>query len=67
MKNSKTAWYLDGDVLLEGAVIKNSFYADRNICGFDLQGFDEDMIDREIFFDLKKAVSVCGDIPIVKV
>ena len=54
-------------MLLEGTVIKNSFYADRNCCGFDIQEFDEDMIDREIFFDLKKAVSVCGDIPVVKV
>lgn len=36
MENKKTAWYLDEDVLLEGTVIKNRFYADRNICGFDI-------------------------------
>ena len=66
MKNSKTAWYLDDDVLLEGTVIKNRFYADRNICGFDIQEFDEDMIEKEIFFDLEKAISVCGEVPIIK-
>ena len=66
MKNKKTAWYLDEDVLLEGTVIKNRFYADRNICGFDIQEFDEDMIDKEIFFDLEKAISVCGEVPIIK-
>ena len=66
MKNKKTAWYLDEDVLLEGTVIKNRFYADRNICGFDIQEFDEDMIDKEIFFDLEKAISVCGERPIIK-
>ena len=66
MKNKKTAWYLDEDVLLEGTVIKNRFYADRNICGFDIQEFDEDMIDKEIFFDLEKAISVCGEVPVIK-
>jgi len=66
MKNKKTAWYLDEDVLLEGTVIKNRFYADRNICGFDIQEFDEDMIDKEIFFSLEKAISVCGEVPIIK-
>ena len=66
MKNKKTAWYLDEDVLLEGTVIKNRFYVDRNICGFDIQEFDEDMIDKEIFFDLEKAISVCGEVPIIK-
>lgn len=66
MKNKKTAWYLDEDVLLEGTVIKNRFYADRNVCGFDIQEFDEDMIDKEIFFDLEKAISVCGEVPVIK-
>ena len=62
----KSAWYLDEDVLLEGTVIKNRFYADRNLCGFDIQEFDEDMINKEIFFDLEKAISVCGEVPIIK-
>ncbi len=66
MKNKKIAWYLDEDVLLEGTVIKNRFYADRNVCGFDIQEFDEDMIGKEIFFDLEKAISVCGEVPIIK-
>ena len=63
----KIAWYLDEDVLLEGTVIGNRFYADRNICGFAVQEFDENMIDKEIFFDLQKAISICGDTPVIKV
>jgi len=66
MKDKITAWYLDEEVLLEGTVIKNRFYADRNVCGFDIQEFDEDMIDKEVFFDLEKAISVCGEVPIIK-
>ena len=66
MENKKTAWYIDEDVLLEGTVIENRFYADRNICGFDIQEFDEEMIDKEIFFDLEKAISVCGEVTIIK-
>ena len=67
MKNKQIAWYLDEDVLLEGTVIGNRFLVDRNICGFDIQEFDEDMIDKEIFFDLEKAFSICGKIPVIKV
>ncbi len=67
MKNKQIAWYLDEDILLEGTVIGNLFLADRNICGFDIQEFDEDMIDKEIFFDLEKAFSICGKIPVIKV
>ncbi len=66
MMNKKTAWYLDEDVLLEGTVLENRFYADRNVCGFDIQEFDENMIDKEIFFDLEKAISVYGEVPIIK-
>ena len=66
MMNKKPAWYLDEDVLLEGTVLENRFYADRNVCGFDIQEFDENMIDKEIFFDLEKAISVCGEVPIIK-
>ncbi|MBQ2827898.1 MAG: hypothetical protein IJF20_01515 [Clostridia bacterium] len=65
MMNEKVAWYLDEDVLLKGKVYKNRFYPDTNKCGFSIQEFDSDMIDKEIFFDLEKAVSVCGDIPII--
>ena len=54
MKNKQIAWYLDEDILLEGTVIGNLFLADRNICGFDIQEFDEDMIDKEIFLIWKK-------------
>ena len=67
MKNKQIAWYLDENILLEGTVIGNRFLADRNICGFDIQEFDEDMIDKEIFFDLEKAFSICGKIPVIKV
>ena len=67
MKNKQVAWYLDEDILLEGTVIENRFFADRNICGFDIQEFDEGMIDKEIFFDLEKAISICGNIPVIKV
>jgi len=66
VNDKKTAWYLDEDILLEGTVIKNKFYADRNICGFDIQEFDINMIDKEIFFDLEKAISVCGELSIIK-
>ena len=60
MENKKTAWYLDEDVLLEGAVIKNRFYADRNICGFDIQEFDEDMTLEEMVLNnnMKKVGSI---------
>ena len=67
MKQEKTAWYLDEDVLLEGIVKKNRFYADSNICGFGIQEFTEDMIDKDLFFDLETAISVCGEIPIINV
>ena len=67
MKNKQVAWYLDEDILLEGTVIENRFFADQNICGFDIQEFDEDMIDKEIFFNLEKAISICGNIPVIKV
>ena len=67
MKNKQFAWYLDEDILLEGTVIETRFFADQNICGFDIQEFDEDMIDKEIFFNLEKAISICGNIPVIKV
>ena len=67
MKKKQIAWYLDEDILLEGTVIENRFLANRNICGFDIQEFDEGMIDKEIFFDLEKAISICGNIPVIKV
>ena len=66
MKSGKTAWYLDEDVLLEGTIKKNRFYPNTKLCGFYAQGFTSEMIDKEIFFDLEKAISVCGDIPIIK-
>lgn len=66
MKNSRIAWYLDEDVLLEGTVIHNRFYPDTDKCGFHVQAFDADMVDTEIFFDLDKARSVCGDIPVIR-
>ncbi len=66
MKDRKIAWYLDEDVLLEGTVKRNTFYPNADKCGFHAQGFDKDMIDKEIFFDLDKAISVCGDVPIIK-
>ncbi len=65
MKNKKVAWYLDEDVLLKGTVEKNRFYPDTNQCGFHIQEFDSNMIDKEIFFDLEKALAVCGDVPII--
>lgn len=66
MKNRKAAWYLDEDVLLEGTVRKNKFYPDTDECGFHVQAYDADMLDREIFFDLDMARSVCGDIPVIR-
>ena len=63
--NKRKAWYLDEDILLEGFVLENEFYPNTKLCGFDIQGFDEDMIDRDLFFDLQKAIAVCGDIPVV--
>lgn len=66
MKQTKTAWYLDEDVLLEGTVTKNRFYTDRTVCGFDVQEFDADMVNKQIFFDLPTALSVCGGRPIIK-
>ena len=65
MKSGKTAWYLDEDVLLEGTIKKNRFYPNTS-CGFYAQEYTSEMIDKEIFFDLEKAISVCGDIPIIK-
>ena len=62
----KLAWYLDEDVLLEGTVRKNKFYPDTDECGFHVQAFDADMLDTEIFFDLDKARSVCGDLPVIR-
>ena len=66
MKQKKTAWYLDDDVLLEGYVIKNCFYPYTEQCGFHSQNFTPDMIDKEIFFDPATALSVCGDVPVIK-
>ncbi len=66
MKNRKIAWYLDEDVLLEGTVKRNTFYPNADKCGFHAQDFDKDMIDKEIFFDLDEAISVCGDVPIIE-
>jgi len=66
VKSGKTAWYLDEDVLLEGTIKKNRFYPNTKSCGFYVQEYTSEMIDKEIFFDLEKAISVCGDIPIIK-
>lgn len=66
MKNKTTAWYLDEDILLEGKVINNRFYPNTNMYGFRVQEFDKSMIDKEIFFELEKAFSICGDIPVIK-
>ena len=66
MKNRKIAWYLDEDILLEGTAVENVFYPNTKQCGFNIQEFDENMINKEIFFDLDKAISVCGDVPIIR-
>lgn len=66
MKNKIIAWYLDEDVLLEGFVIGDEFYPNTDSCGFDSQTVDRDMIDKTIFFDLEKAISVCGNRPVIK-
>ena len=64
---TKLAWYLDEDVLLEGFVKDSVFYPKSPyICGFSSQEIDANLIDRELFFDLNKAFSVCGDVPVVK-
>lgn len=62
---NKKAWYLDEDILLEGVVVGNEFYPNTRLCGFDIQEFDETMVNREIFFELEKAIAVCGDVPVV--
>ena len=64
--SKKKAWYLDEDILLEGFVLENKFYPNTRLCGFDIQEFDENMIDREIFFDLQKAIAVCGNVLVVQ-
>lgn len=64
--NIKKAWYLDDGILLEGSVLGNKFYPDSKLCGFDFQEFDDNMINKEIFYDLEKAVFVCGNVPVIK-
>lgn len=66
MKHKMVAWYLDEDVLLEGIVVEDRFYPDTTLCGFRIQEFDADMVGKKIFFDLNQAISVCGEVPIVK-
>ncbi len=65
-KEKKTAWLLDEDVLLEGKVSRNCFFSNTKLCGFGLQYFDKEDIDSILFFDLQKAIDVCGDIPVIK-
>ncbi len=64
--DKRKAWYSDDGVLLEGVVLGNRFYPNTKLCGFDVQEFDESVIDREVFFDLQKAIAVCGHLPIVQ-
>jgi hypothetical protein len=64
--DKKSAWYSDEDLLLEGIVVGNAFYPNTKLCGFDIQEFDETMVNREVFFDLQKAIVVCGDVPVIQ-
>lgn len=63
--DKRKAWYLDDGILIEGFVLGNQFYPNTKLCGFDVQEFDNSRVDREVFFDLQKAIVVFGHLPIV--
>ena len=64
--SKKKAWYLDEDILLEGVAVGDRFYPNTKLCGFDIQEFDDAMVNREIFYDLEKAIAVCGNILVIQ-
>lgn len=62
----RKAWYLDEDVLLEGYTDKHGFHPNSGIeCGFGTQKFSKKDIGKVIFYNLGKAIKVCGYVEVV--
>ena len=58
-------WLLDEDVFLLGKVRDGKFYPESDKCGFYSQTIDCTMYGRNLFSSLEKAVSICGELPVV--
>ncbi len=62
----RKAWYWVDGVLLEGCTEKQMFYPNVNrLCWFSEKGFTEQEVGKLLFYDLEKAVRVCGDVRVV--
>lgn len=63
----RKAWYLDEDVLLEGYTDKRGFHPNFGIqCGFGTQKFARKMVGKEIFYNLKEAHRICGNVEVMR-
>lgn len=58
------AWLLDEDYLLEGEIKENIFYPNADVKW--VQEVYDELIDKHLFYDLEKAKSIVGDVPVIK-
>ena len=58
------AWLLDEDYLLEGEIKDNIFYPYADVKW--VQEVYDEIIDKELFYDLDRAKATVGDILVIK-